>query len=215
MVDNCDMLLRAAQLLDHTKLPQVFEPPRVYSDDFAVPDTDLSFMGSSPPAFDDDFDDEPMDFEDDTRKRPRMAALKGSRSFLARDAVAHNSVEKRRRAYLASCYEGLKNSIPALANSRASNVKVLRGGAALIKALETEERRLLSEKKRLIVQRDTLQSQNIALSSSLKALSRRSNEQAVPTLSPMTTHVVPQPHVSETNDEAAMSLMMLAELCPK
>lgn len=132
MVDNCDMLLRAAELLDHTKVSHVAEPARVPVDDYAVPDTDLSFGGSSPPAFD-DFDDEPMELEEDVRKRPRMAALKGSRSFLARDAIAHNSVEKRRRAYLASCYEGLKNSIPSLANSRASNVKVLRGGAALIK----------------------------------------------------------------------------------
>lgn len=132
MADSCDLLLRAAQMLDHTKFATPIKMQKVARDDFAVPDINTS--APSPQFFDDDDSDvDSMDASDEGRKRPRLAALKGARTFLARDSVAHNSVEKRRRAYLASCYEGLKDSIPALASSRASNVKVLRGGVALIK----------------------------------------------------------------------------------
>lgn len=215
MADSCDLLLRAAQMLDHTKFSTPIKTFKAPSDDFAVPD--ICTAAPSPQDYDEDsdMDADSMDASDEGRKRPRLAALKGARTFLARDAVAHNSVEKRRRAYLASCYEGLKDSIPALASSRASNVKVLRGGAALIKALEADERRLVAEKRRLALQRDALILKNNTLSSQLL---QRSNavEQAVPLFVQVAPASKPAPRRMSvaTSDEAAMSLMMLAQLCP-
>jgi hypothetical protein len=128
MTDNCDLLLRAAELLDHTKMASlqpefVFAPAR---DEHTVPDL------SADDASLYDSEDDGSSIPEDGPKRPRMASFKGAR-LAARDAVAHNSVEKRRRAYLAACYDGLKRVVPALAGTRASNVKVLRGGLALIK----------------------------------------------------------------------------------
>jgi hypothetical protein len=135
MTDNCDLLLRAAMVLDVKHQPMSMEDmiqsaPRPKDDYASVPDiTDAS----SPMCDDSEMEDESTISSEDARRRPRLAAMRVSRSFIARDSIAHNSVEKRRRAYLASCYDALKNAIPALAGSRASNVKVLRNGAALIK----------------------------------------------------------------------------------
>lgn len=230
MAENCDMLLRAAELLDHSKSSSfhavLSSSPQ---DDFSVPDIIDSSMHAASPQYG-DTEDSNEEYDDMDPKRPRgsMAAFKGGR-FIARDAVAHNSVEKRRRAFLASCYDGLKNVVPALSGTRASNVKVLRGGVALIKSLEAEDRRLVLEKKRLIAQRDALTSQNNALA---KQLFQRL-EHAVPLLEAATllgasTHPLSCPppaaplsgpvlsgHCHGTdNEDVAMSLMLLAQLCP-
>jgi len=211
MVDNCDLLLRAAELLDHNKQgysqqPFVFYPSK---DDLMVPD--MSADEASNGDFNMDSDDDPsLMMEESGSKRTRMASLKGAR-LAARDAVAHNSVEKRRRAYLASCYENLKRAVPALAGTRASNVKVLRAGLAMIKALESEERRLVAEKKRALNLRETLIRQNNALTKQL--MRRATGEQAVPT-SITVSHDPISKLSSPDSEEVAMSLMLLAELCP-
>jgi len=211
MADSCDLLLRAAELLDHTKLPAM-QPQFNFSlarDDAAVPNSeDEAAFG--------DF----MDSGDDTNsleggdegfgsKRPRAASLKGAR-LAARDAVAHNSVEKRRRAYLASCYDNLKRVVPALAGTRASNVKVLRGGLAYIKSLEAEDRRLVAEKKRAVALRESLIRQNNLLAKQL--FRNTSNEYTVPTVVPI--HASLSKLSVPDSEEVAMSLMLLAELCP-
>lgn len=217
MTDSCDLLLRAAEMLDHTKFATPMKMSKPTRDDFAVPD--ISSGGDASPQYDydeSDMDADSVDTSDESRKRPRLAALKGAKSFLARDAIAHNSVEKRRRAYLASCYDGLRDAIPTLSRSRASNVKVLRGGAALIKALENEERRLIVEKRRLATQRDALIFKNNALTAQLVQRSS-GTERAVPSMrglsAPMPQFAMPRATIG-SSDEAAMSLMMLAELCP-
>lgn len=239
--DSCDLLLRAAELLDHSKsqaaahshpAPPAPAPtshsfpfpammlmsappldpktlaaltagmpgaPFTFAADAAVPDISslTPARESSPGAEGEDEDeqehdpdqededgDSSMDFGMDgsdprSKRSPRgLAYLKASR-FLPRDSIAHNSVEKRRRAYLAACYDGLKCSIPALAGTRASNVKVLRAGASLIKSLESEDRRIAAEKKRLIAQRDQLIQMNNQLASQLV---HRRHERAVPSL---------------------------------
>lgn len=42
----------------------------------------------------------------------------------------HNEVEKRRRAYLSSCYVDLKNLVPQIAGVKASNVTILQTAAS-------------------------------------------------------------------------------------
>ena len=140
--DNCDMLLLAAELLEHKKTPPA--PAITFcaellpkDNDMAVPDIIHTPAGASTPLSDDcdesqDDSSEALSMEGEGRKRFRLSSLKVSR-LLARDSFAHNSVEKRRRAYLASCYDNLKCSIPALSGTRASNVKVLRAAVTLIK----------------------------------------------------------------------------------
>jgi hypothetical protein len=65
------------------------------------------------------------------------------------DSVAsgdrHNSVEKRRRAYLAQCYLTLKAEVPAVRSIKASNATVLQRAADLIEELCDEEASLLEE----------------------------------------------------------------------
>lgn len=56
---------------------------------------------------------------------------------------AHNEVEKKRRAYLAECYAQLRDVLPGIAGTKASNVTVLRTASAQIAALKEEERALL------------------------------------------------------------------------
>eukprot|EP00047_Mylnosiga_fluctuans_P001485 m.220568 g.220568 ORF g.220568 m.220568 type:complete len:215 (+) comp10405_c0_seq1:199-843(+) len=211
MADNCDLLLRAAELLDTSK--QAMHEPAIsisYArDDFMVPDMSADEASFGDGGMDSLDEDNLQGFEDGMSKRPRLASLKGAR-LAARDAVAHNSVEKRRRAYLASCYDNLKRAVPSLANVRASNVKVLRAGLAQIKALEAEERRLVAEKKRAIALREQLIRQNNILA---EQLFRRNAEQAVPVVSSLSPESVSRGE-SQDSEEVAMSLMLLAELCP-
>lgn len=56
---------------------------------------------------------------------------------------AHNEVEKKRRAYLSECYTQLRDVLPGIAGTKASNVTVLRTAAAQVAALQEEERALL------------------------------------------------------------------------
>lgn len=57
----------------------------------------------------------------------------------------HNSVEKKRRAFLAKCYITLKEQVPAVRSIKASNATVLQQAARLIEELCTEEVSLLEE----------------------------------------------------------------------
>lgn len=165
------LVLQAAEMLEQPKGQMLFpsapalrmrRPAPPASDDGAVPDVGTGAnrpaRQRSPFAYDEDAggsDDESsaMDADELASKRMRLAS---SRMLNARNADTHNSVEKRRRAYLASCYEGLKDSVPMLTGSRASNVKVLRGAASYIKSLQIEEQRLVAEKKRLREQQEEL-----------------------------------------------------------
>lgn len=69
---------------------------------------------------------------------------------------SHNEVEKRRRAYLLQCYHGLQKEVPSIANSKASNVTVLRCAAQHIRDLQEEESRLVSMKERELQRRTIL-----------------------------------------------------------
>ena len=46
-----------------------------------------------------------------------------------RGPAQHNEVEKKRRAYLSSCYVDLKMLVPSIANVKASNVTILQTAA--------------------------------------------------------------------------------------
>lgn len=59
--------------------------------------------------------------------------------------LSHNSVEKQRRAFLASCYTTLKAEVPAVRGVKASNATVLQRAADFIKDLCEEETTLLDE----------------------------------------------------------------------
>ena len=47
-----------------------------------------------------------------------------------RGPAQHNEVEKKRRAYLSSCYVDLKMLVPSIANVKASNVTILQTAAS-------------------------------------------------------------------------------------
>lgn len=70
---------------------------------------------------------------------------------------AHNEVEKKRRAYLAECYAQLRDVLPGIAGTKASNVTVLRTASAQITALQEEERALLHAHAEQIRLRSVLQ----------------------------------------------------------
>jgi hypothetical protein len=139
------LVLQAAEMLEQPKAQMLFpaapalrmrRPAPPVSDDGAVPDVGAirPARQRSPFAYDEegtvsDDGSSMLDADELASKRMRLASSR----MLARNLDTHNSVEKRRRAYLASCYEGLKDSVPMLAGSRASNVKVLRGAASYIK----------------------------------------------------------------------------------
>lgn len=138
------LVLQAAEMLDQPQkhffgsslaLRSRRAAPAPSEDGDSVPDISALPRLSrprSPFAYDDDVSDETssVDPEDQPAKRARLAS---NRMLNARNSDTHNSVEKRRRAYLSSCYENLKDSVPMMTNTRASNVKVLRGAAAYIK----------------------------------------------------------------------------------
>lgn len=212
------LVLQAAEMLEQPKMQhftsttspvlRVRRLPTVPSDDDAVPD--IAFASSSRPsvrprspfAYDDDAGSDDassgMGGEDHPNKRTRLIT---SRMLNARNSDTHNSVEKRRRAYLASCYEGLKDSVPVLAGSRASNVKVLRGAASYIKTLEAEERRMIAEKKRLMEQQQEL----------LREREKRTHElEVAPTVPCLARIAYRMPRRTSSDNDVAFTLMQLS-----
>lgn len=73
-----------------------------------------------------------------------------------RGNVAHNEVEKRRRAFLTSCYHRLHQALPTISGTKASNATVLRTAVEHIKTLETEGKVLELEKKQLLEARNRI-----------------------------------------------------------
>lgn len=74
----------------------------------------------------------------------------------ARGPMQHNEVEKRRRAYLAACYVELKTILPSIADSKASNVSILRTAVEQIQHLDDTQRQLDAELAQLQQQRKQL-----------------------------------------------------------
>jgi hypothetical protein len=70
------------------------------------------------------------------KQQQALQLLQNKSDAQLRGAANHNEVEKRRRAYLSHCYTALKEAVPGLENSKASNVTVLRGAVDEIKKLE-------------------------------------------------------------------------------
>ena len=67
------------------------------------------------------------------KQQQALQLLQNKSDAQLRGAAQHNEVEKRRRAYLSHCYTALKEAVPGLENSKASNVTVLRGAVDEIK----------------------------------------------------------------------------------
>lgn len=76
-------------------------------------------------------------------RRPAAAAAAGGGSGRKpRGPAQHNEVEKRRRAYLSSCYVELHELVPTIRATKASNVTILQSAAEHITVLESEGTRL-------------------------------------------------------------------------
>jgi len=86
----------------------------------------------------------------------RCKAEPVARMKLGRGPLQHNEVEKRRRAYLSSCYIELKALLPSISEIKASNVAILRTAVEQIKELESTERNLCEERDALYRQRKQL-----------------------------------------------------------
>lgn len=114
------VLLQAARMLEENKPPvypnyRSFEPTRTRGD------------------YDGETDDE----------GPTVPNRGNRYEPYKRPVDAHNEIEKKRRAYLTECYGQLRDTLPGIAGTKASNVTVLRTAAAQIAALQEEERALL------------------------------------------------------------------------
>lgn len=68
-----------------------------------------------------------------------------------RGPAQHNEVEKRRRAYLSSCYVELHGLVPTIKDAKASNVTILQSAAEHIHELESDGSKLeaMVERERL------------------------------------------------------------------
>jgi hypothetical protein len=98
----------------------------------------------------------------------------------------HNEVEKRRRAYLSSCYVDLKMLVPSIAQSKASNVTILQTAAKHVKELDASAKKLATQIRAAKRKRERLQ-QQVA---ELRAQQAAAAQQA---WSP--------PHVGDSSDE--------------
>jgi len=148
-----DLLLHAADMLDRQNImkrnddihcvPDISELPQAIP--LAKPQSQRGDSGVDS----DESRNWPEGGEDDTfdyveRRVPRS---RGNRTRAEpynnnrRTVESHNEVEKRRRAYLSSCYNTLRDVLPSIANSKASNVTVLRTAADEIQLLVAEEQR--------------------------------------------------------------------------
>lgn len=148
------LLLRAADILAER------EEADSGSDDSMVPDASSRAKSKklmrrpAPPAHDEVYSGSGSEEEDGHPQR-HGGARQGPRKA-GRGPLQHNEVEKRRRAYLAACYVELKAMLPTIANSKASNVSILRTAVDKIQALEAQEHLLDSERAALYRQREQL-----------------------------------------------------------
>eukprot|EP00729_Bicosta_minor_P014736 gene14736-17301_t len=71
----------------------------------------------------------------------------------------HNEVEKRRRAYLSSCYVDLKNLVPQIAGVKASNVTILQTAASHVQELDTSAKKLTAQLRAAKRRREQLETQ--------------------------------------------------------
>jgi len=78
------------------------------------------------------------------RHKPYRRPASGSRKK-PRGPAQHNEVEKRRRAYLSSCYVELHTLVPSICDVKASNVTILQSAAKHIKELDGTADRLMAE----------------------------------------------------------------------
>lgn len=103
-----------------------------------------------------------------------------------RTNIAHNEVEKRRRAYLTNCYNDLHNILPMISGTKASNATVLRSAVDHIKALEIEHKLILAAKnEQLLLRQRILERQSRAN----KALNQRRMELQKSQCSAVSNHV--------------------------
>lgn len=130
-------LLQAAQILDGRVASPTAES------DFQVPSVDERRYADHGESSNESELEEDLSSSPTQNAQPRNN--KPYKRQGPRDPFAHNSVEKRRRAYLAECYSKLKTVMPSMRQSKISNALVLQGAADYIMALQTEERLLLAE----------------------------------------------------------------------
>lgn len=103
----------------------------------------------------------------------------------------HNEVEKRRRAYLSSCYIDLKMLVPSIAQTKASNVTILQTAAGHVKELDATAKKVATQLRAARRKREQLEQQVAALRAKVPATPRQEQQ---PTWSP--------PHVGESGDSS-------------
>jgi len=85
--------------------------------------------------------------EDEDRRKP------------LRGPAQHNEVEKRRRAYLSSCYIDLKMLVPSIATVKASNVTILQTAAGHVQELDASAKKLATQLRAAKRRREQLETQ--------------------------------------------------------
>jgi len=76
-----------------------------------------------------------------------------------RGPAQHNEVEKKRRAYLSSCYVDLKMLVPSIANVKASNVTILQTAAGHVQELDATAEKLTAQLRAARRRREELEAQ--------------------------------------------------------
>lgn len=210
-------LLQAAELLEAQRLssPMMLVAP---DPDVLVPCFHSYDDGETGSGNDSDFDEDTASSTSPTNARNNKPYKRQG----PRDPGAHNSVEKRRRAFLADCYSRLKEVIPSIKQLKTSNALVLNGAADYVVALQAEERALLTELNRQKeINRVHLAKSKRSQRHFVPAREEASdNERVVPGQAPTRGQArpedgfqtAPSSPVTTVEEQPVLGLMLLAEL---
>lgn len=120
-----------------------------------------------------------------------------------RGPAQHNEVEKRRRAFLSSCYTELKELLPACMGVKASNVVILGSAAVYVAELDITETELHRMVQAAQHRRDTLQAQVVTLTRQNTQVEEIQPEQEED-IAAVPQRAWSPPHVGDSSDEASM-----------
>lgn len=222
----------AAQLLQAAEILDARAPSPSGEFDLMVPCMDERYTDQVPFSSADTESGNDSEMDDETSSSPIQSAQGRNKPYKRqgpRDPLAHNTVEKRRRAYLADCYSRLKDAIPSMRQTKTSNALILQGAADYVLALQADEARIMAE---LNHQQEIKQSRLATRSKRAKRHAHyfvpareeaMDNERLVPALTPASAvrhmdtvedgfQTAPGSPIHGVEEQSSLGLMLLAQL---
>lgn len=150
-------------------------------------------------------------FDDDSSEECPSSQFAEKQVKPSQEIGAHNSVEKQRRAFLSNCYSRLKELVPVISSSKASNAIVLKRAAEHIKELQDKDDALLKEITAQKKLQERYLSQINAVSTSLKR--KKSQTQIQPERASKCARVptAQNHHVLDDCDQVFTDMLMSGE----